>query len=55
MAHPEIGRLLDLCDELADVAVAETTPRQEGNDAHDPVEEPAGGGRGPARQAVKNG
>jgi len=36
MAHPEIGRriLERLIDELADVAVAETTPRQEGNQMH---------------------
>src|SRR5437773_8307736 len=36
MAHPEIGRriLERLIDELGDVAVAETTPRQEGNQMH---------------------
>ncbi|HEX6464050.1 MAG TPA: translation initiation factor IF-3 [Vicinamibacterales bacterium] len=36
MAHPEIGRriLERLIDELAEVAVAETTPRQEGNQMH---------------------
>ena len=36
MAHPEIGRriLERLCDELADVAIAETLPRQEGNQMH---------------------
>jgi len=36
MAHPEIGRriLERLCDELADVAIAETMPRQEGNQMH---------------------
>ena len=36
MAHPEIGRriLERLMAELADVAVAETTPRQEGNQMH---------------------
>jgi len=36
MAHPEIGRriLERLIDELAEVAVAESTPRQEGNQMH---------------------
>ena len=36
MAHPEIGRriLERLIDELADVAIAETSPRQEGNQMH---------------------
>jgi translation initiation factor IF-3 len=36
MAHPEIGRriLERLVDELADVAVAETIPRMEGNTMH---------------------
>ena len=36
MAHPEIGRriLERLIDELAEVAVAETAPRQEGNQMH---------------------
>ena len=36
MAHPEIGRriLERLIAELADVAVAETMPRQEGNQMH---------------------
>jgi len=36
MAHPEIGRriLERLIDDLQDVAVAETTPRQEGNQMH---------------------
>ena len=36
MAHPEIGRriLERLIDDLADVAIAETTPRQEGNQMH---------------------
>ena len=56
MAHPEIGRriLERLCDELADVAIAETMPRQEGNQMHTILaKKPAGGGgRAPARQAV---
>ena len=36
MAHPEIGRriLERLLGELADVAIAETMPRQEGNQMH---------------------
>jgi translation initiation factor IF-3 len=36
MAHPEIGRriLERLMQELADVAIAETTPRMEGNQMH---------------------
>jgi translation initiation factor IF-3 len=36
MAHPEIGRriLERLIAELSDVAVAETSPRQEGNQMH---------------------
>jgi translation initiation factor IF-3 len=36
MAHPEIGRriLERLLGELADVALAETAPRQEGNQMH---------------------
>ncbi|MDE3153522.1 MAG: translation initiation factor IF-3 [Acidobacteriota bacterium] len=36
MAHPEIGRriLERLVDELAEVAVAETSPRMEGNQMH---------------------
>jgi translation initiation factor IF-3 len=36
MAHPEIGRriLERLIEDLAEVAVAETAPRQEGNQMH---------------------
>ena len=36
MAHPEIGRriLERLMSELADIALAETMPRQEGNQMH---------------------
>jgi translation initiation factor IF-3 len=36
MAHPEIGRriLERLIEDLTDVAVAETSPRQEGNQMH---------------------
>ena len=57
MAHPEIGRriLERLCTELADVAIAESLPRQEGNQMHTILaRKPAtGGGRGPARQAQR--
>ena len=44
MAHPEIGRriLERLIDELADVAMAETTPRQEGNQMHTILSQKAG-------------
>ena len=36
MAHPEIGRriLERLIEDLTEVAVAETSPRQEGNQMH---------------------
>ena len=45
MAHPEIGRriLERLIDELAEVAVAESTPRQEGNQMHTILSQRAGG------------
>jgi translation initiation factor IF-3 len=54
MAHPEIGRriLERLCDELADVAIPETIPRQEGNQMHTILSKRPAGGRAPARQAV---
>jgi translation initiation factor IF-3 len=58
MAHPEIGRriLERLTDELADVAIAETSPRQEGNQMHTILaKKPATGGRAPVRQAVAKG
>jgi translation initiation factor IF-3 len=44
MAHPEIGRriLERLIGELADVAVAETSPRQEGNQMHTILGQKAG-------------
>jgi translation initiation factor IF-3 len=44
MAHPEIGRriLERLINELADVAVAETMPRQEGNQMHTILGQKAG-------------
>ena len=44
MAHPEIGRriLERLLNELADVAIAETMPRQEGNQMHVILSQKAG-------------
>jgi len=44
LAHPEIGRrILDrLIGELADVAVAESPPRQEGNQMHTILSQKAG-------------
>jgi translation initiation factor IF-3 len=50
MAHPDIGRrILDrLIEELADVAIAETTPRQEGNQMHTILSRRPQGGRAKA-------
>ena len=48
MAHPEIGRriLERLVEELADVAIAESMPRLEGNQMHTILSrKPQGGGR----------
>jgi len=44
MAHPEIGRriLERLIEDLADVAIAETMPRQEGNQMHTILSQRAG-------------
>jgi len=44
MAHPEIGRriLERLIDELADIAVPEASPRQEGNQMHVILSQKAG-------------
>jgi translation initiation factor IF-3 len=44
MAHPEIGRriLERLIGELADVAIAENAPRQEGNQMHTILSQKAG-------------
>jgi len=55
MAHPDIGqRILErLMNELADVAMPETMPRQEGNQMHTILaKKPTSGGRAPARQAA---
>ena len=47
MAHPEIGRriLERLVEELADVAIAETMPRMEGNQMHTILSRQAAGRR----------
>ena len=53
MAHPEIGRriLERLVEELADVAIAETMPRMEGNQMHTILSRrPQGGGEAEARR-----
>jgi translation initiation factor IF-3 len=59
MAHPEIGRriLERLIEELAEVAVAETAPRQEGNQMHTILSQKAGGKRPaakPSRETESN-
>jgi translation initiation factor IF-3 len=55
MAHPEIGRriLERLVNELAEVAVAETVPRMEGNTMHTILAKRSGGGKG--TQAPRQG
>ncbi len=52
MAHPEIGRriLERLIDDLADVAVPENMPRQEGNQMHTILSQKVGGKK-PATKA----
>jgi translation initiation factor IF-3 len=52
MAHPEIGRriLERLIGELSEVAIAETTPRQEGNQMHTILAQKAGGKK-PSRES----
>ena len=60
MAHPEIGRriLERLIDDLQDVAVAETSPRQEGNQMHTILSQKGGGKRtapkGKTEQTTEN-
>jgi translation initiation factor IF-3 len=51
MAHPEIGHriLMRLIEDLSDVAVVETMPRQEGNQMHTILTAKRGGGKGAAR------
>ena len=56
MAHPEIGRriLERVIQELADVAVAETMPRMEGNQMHTILSRrPQGGGKAKAAAAAQ--
>ena len=54
MAHPEIGRriLERLIDDLAEVAVPENMPRQEGNQMHTILSQKVGGKK-PAPKAPK--
>jgi translation initiation factor IF-3 len=55
MAHPEIGRriLERLIEELSEVAIAETTPRQEGNQMHTILSQRAAAKRtAPKREAA---
>ena len=54
MAHPEIGRriLERLVEELADVAIAETLPRLEGNQMHTILSRRPQGGGGRAKPAA---
>jgi translation initiation factor IF-3 len=53
MAHPEIGHriLMRLIEDLAEVAVAETMPRQEGNQMHTILTGKKGGGAKPKPRA----
>jgi len=55
MAHPEIGRriLERLIDDLGDVAIAETAPRQEGNQMHTILAQRAGAKRVPPKREEK--
>jgi translation initiation factor IF-3 len=54
MAHPEIGRriLERVIQELADVAIAETMPRMEGNQMHTILSRRPQSGGGKAKAAV---
>ncbi|CAN5408642.1 translation initiation factor IF-3 [soil metagenome] len=53
MAHPEIGRriLERLIEDLAEVAIAETMPRQEGNQMHTILSQRAGRKTAPKKEA----
>jgi translation initiation factor IF-3 len=57
MAHPEIGRriLERLCRDLADVAIAETAPRQEGNQMHTILTKRPAASRAPTRPSTSSG
>jgi translation initiation factor IF-3 len=56
MAHPEIGRriLERLIDDLADVAVPENMPRQEGNQMHTILSQKVGGKKPPAKPKAES-
>ena len=55
MAHPEIGRriLERLIEDLAEVAIAETAPRQEGNQMHTILAQRAGSKRPAPKRDVE--
>ena len=55
MAHPEIGRriLERLIEDLTEVAIAETAPRQEGNQMHTILAARAGARSGPRPKPVR--
>jgi translation initiation factor IF-3 len=55
MAHPEIGRriLERLIEDLGDVAIAETAPRQEGNQMHTILSQRAGAKRVPPKRETE--
>ena len=55
MAHPEIGRriLERLIEELGEVAIAETQPRQEGNQMHTILSQRAGRKTAPKRETAE--
>jgi translation initiation factor IF-3 len=57
MAHPEIGRriLERLIDDLAEVAVAESSPRQEGNQMHTILSQRAGRKTASKKETTKAG
>ena len=57
MAHPEIGRriLERLVGELADVAIAETTPRMEGNTMHTILAKRPAGSKAPGVRSSTTG
>ena len=55
MAHPEIGRriLERLIDDLGELAIAETQPRQEGNQMHTILSQRAGRKSAPKRETTE--
>jgi translation initiation factor IF-3 len=56
MAHPEIGRriLERLIEDLAEVAIAETAPRQEGNQMHTILSQKVGGKKPAAKPKAES-